>query len=151
MRTSIWGVVALTFSVVFSPATSTEAVAKGTAKKAYKPQAQTASYATTDQVITKNPDGTVEVSDGPGSAPAGETGDGASAAASAAPSRQVIYKVAGPGTTKYADGTVVTRNADGSVEVSDSDSVSPKIHWNTPRPAVRHAAARHSTKSAKRH
>lgn len=79
-----------------------------------------------DVVVTKNADGSVEVSDTAGGGGAGGGGD--NGAAQTTGGGGITYKVAPPGTIRYPDGTVVRRNPDGSVDVMDEDTIHPQMH-----------------------
>ncbi|HEY9788933.1 MAG TPA: hypothetical protein V6D22_00950 [Candidatus Obscuribacterales bacterium] len=86
----------------------------------------------TDTVVTKNPDGTIEVSDQPAPSSPG-----------------ITYHAAPPGVVHYADGVTVHRNADGSVDVSDDNT--PEYHSFGPAPAPvhhKHATAHSGTHPA---
>lgn len=144
MRARTLGVAAIALTIALGISCS-DSLAKGTTtKKPVKHTSSSSSSGSSDQIVTKNPDGTVEVTD----APSGSSGGGGGGVAPG--TKTIYYRHAPPGTIKYADGTVVTRNADGSVDVTDSDSQNPQIHWDRPPSSVGHPVARHRAK-AKRH
>ena len=110
--------------------------AKATAKRA--PAAHGVQAAQSDVVVTKNADGTVEASDAPaGGAAAG--GGAGSAGSQDGGGGGITYHAAPPATLHYGDGVVVHRNADGSVDVEDSDSAHPEYHSFGSAPAASHA------------
>lgn len=93
-----------------------------------------------DVVVTKNPDGTVEVNDAeqlpPSNSPTGKPG--------------VTYHAAPPATIHYADGVVVHRNADGSVDVEDEKESSYHSFGAAPAATTthhHHATTHSGTKS----
>lgn len=125
--------VAITLIASFAVISLQPVNAKGTAKTS-----TSKAKAASDVVVTKNPDGTVEVSDADnGSAPAAAGGGGGG----------ITYKAAPPATIKYGDGVVVRRNADGSVDVCDEDSAHPVYHSFGSAPVAR----RHATKNGGSH
>lgn len=153
MRIFSLGVLTLTLSLAVGMASLQSAHAKSTAHKAVKKAlSSTATYsaAGADPIVQKNADGTVDVYD----APSGDSGGGGSVAAAPATPR-VIYHRHPAGTTRYSDGTVVTRNPDGSVDVSDSDSDHPQIQWDRAPSSSSsgHSTARHKSahSTAKKH
>jgi hypothetical protein len=107
------------------------------AKPAYKAQKPKTADGV---VVTKNADGTVEVTD-QGSAPAQDQGQVQQGGG-------ITYRPAPPATIKYADGVTVKRNADGSVEVMEQDSgyqsfgaaPAPTRRYATKRSGTRHVA-----------
>jgi hypothetical protein len=139
MRTITGVFVALLLPAVLTMSSVTSVQAKGTGKASSAGVAETPK---SDVNVTKNADGSVDVTD---AAPAGKGAPSVGA-------KNTIYRPAKPGKTRYADGTVVTRNADGSIDVSDDDTAHPKIQWSggTPpsdaaKPAVHHPTKKKTT------
>lgn len=110
---------------------SSQAFAKPPAKKAQVPRTAPVSAATSrssdGQVVTKNADGSVEVTDG-ASAPQAAQSAGAPVTTG---SQKVVARQVRTGPSNI-DGVSVKRNADGSVEVSEPPTIE---RWGSQAPS----------------
>ena len=97
--------------------------------------------AQSDVSVTRNLDGSVEVTD-KGTPAQTQGGDGTTYYVT---KPGIQYRPAPAATLHYGDGVVVHRNADGSVEVTDEDSMHPAVHSLG---APVYHASRHATKSS---
>lgn len=107
---------------IFDQAFAKPPVKKAQARTAHSAPTASGSAATASDgtVVTKNADGSVEVTDGGGSAAgAVESGGGAVTTGS----QKVVARQVRTGNTHYTDGVTVKRNSDGSVEVSDPPTI----------------------------